>query len=336
MPSRSVSKSNSGPTKDERGTTELREISEGRALVPILERLARFARTNEPILLQGETGTGKTHLARWLHSRSDQSAGPFHLLNLAGLDDGIASAELFGYVPGAFTDARERRAGAIAATAGGTLLLDEIGKSSLVVQRKLLDVLERRVYRPLGCDRDVRATARLVFAASEPLEDLVSAGTMLRDLVPRLGFFKVVVPPLRERREDIPGLVRCFVRRHAAAFGWTAGVVPRVSNCLDAALVGHDWPDNVRELENLVRRLLIDASGSAELTSLLLRDDLARYDARDRSHLDLRQERARSVQEALVRNKGNHSKAARELKMSRSRLYDYERMLRTGEIRLTS
>lgn len=301
-----------------------------------LDRLSRYAATDEIVLLQGETGTGKTRLARWLHEKSGRRNAPFHVVNLAASDDLLAGGELFGHVPGAYTDARGQRPGAFATAARGTLLLDEIGKSSLAVQRKLLNVMERRLFRPLGSDRDVPLTARLVFAASEPFEELVAAGAMLRDLVPRLGFFRVCVPPLRERPEDVPPLLRHFVRLHSTSLNSGRERVSHVDESLLRALAGYPWPDNVRELENLVRRLLIEAAPSGVLHADLLRDDLVMFDQRESVNEGRRERRARQVRDAIERNGGNHTRAARELRMSRSRVYDYERMLRSGEIRLSS
>lgn len=310
--------------------------SEQGAIGRTLERLRAFASSDEPMLLQGETGTGKSHLAHWAHLQSSRVRAPFHRVNLAGLDDGIASSELFGHLPGAFTDARAARSGAFATANHGTLFLDEIGKATTVVQRKLLDVMERRSFRPVGSDREVSVNVRLIFAANESLEALVDSGRMLRDFVPRLGFFRIEIPPLRERSKDIPALIRFFVDRYAPRFGWSADAPPTIAPSLSEALEKHSWPDNVRGLENLVRRLLVDGRGSAQLSAALLVGDLACYDRRSVRAGDRVTARIDTVRAAIQRNGGNRSRAARELGMSRSRLYDYDRMARAEDERATS
>lgn len=289
----------------------------------LLARLERFARTEETVVLLGETGTGKTALARWLHEQSPRAAHDFHHRTLAGMDDGIAGAELFGYVQGAFTDAKGSREGAFAAARSGTLLLDEVGKSTLGVQGKLLDVIERRVYAPLGTCREVRLTARLVFAASERLEEQVARGSMLADFLPRLGLFSLVIPPLREHVEDIPVLVEAMVRRHAPRFGYPALTPPQPTPALLDALAAYRWPHNVRELDSLVCRLLLDARSSNRPHALdvsLLTDDLSRFNA---SPLGGRARRPspEDIQEALRLSDGKKNAAAKRLGIGRTSLY---------------
>lgn len=288
-----------------------------------LDRVRRFAATDESLLLQGERGTGKTHLAEWIHRHSRRAPGPFRIVSVAGLDDGLANSELFGHVPGAFSGAVTAREGAFASAHHGTLLLDEIGKASQAVQRKLLDVIERRTYRMVGSDRDVRSDARLIFAANESLEALVSKGEMLADFLPRLGLFSIALPPLRERRDEIPVILRRLVRRHAPSFGWSPDNPPRIDPSLDEALAGHPWPENARGLENLVRRLLTDAGPRDTLSADLLVEDLAAFDSRALSSCERREAKARMVRDALARNGGNRSDAARALGISRSTLYVY-------------
>lgn len=260
---------------DEGATKTLLATSKSAAMCATHERTRTFAAGDETVLIQGESGTGKTGVATLLHSYSPRAKFPFLYLNLAGLDDGIASSELFGYVRGAFTDAKQPRKGMLAETGGGTILLDEIGKSSLPTQRKLLDVLERKAFRPVGADRDVRLHARMVFAASESLETLVQRGEMLRDFLPRLGLFRIVLPPLRQRREDVPDLLNVLLRRHAGRFGFAFERPPRPTDELVRTLAQYDWPGNVRELEAVAMRLLNDARGSGTLSVDLLTDDLA-------------------------------------------------------------
>lgn len=287
-----------------------------------LARLEQFAASNETVVLLGEVGSGKTELARWIHVHSSRTSGRFHQTNLAALDDGLAGSDLFGYVPGAFTDAKAPREGAFAAARDGTLLLDELGKASLQVQRKLLDVVERGVYTPLGTCREVKSTARLVFAASESLDSLVEQGTMLPDLLSRLGLFQVRIPPLRERPEDIPALVETMIRRHSAKFDSPGTELLRPTPALLHALMAYDWPCNVRELDALVRRLISDASFGARRSRLLdvdlLTEDLRKF--------NIPSERTSGPSPANLANaielcNGNKKSAAKMLGIGRTSLY---------------
>jgi sigma54-dependent transcription regulator len=205
--------------------TEAQDTIDGRlshfcssAYQAALLRLVRFARDDTaPILIEGESGTGKTTLARLVHAQSPRAKGPFQNVVLSALDDGIAASELFGHVAGAFTDARRTRAGHFVSANGGTLFLDEIGKTSLRLQSKLLHALEYGEIRPVGSDREVRVNSRVVAATNIDLTQLVSTNAFLPDLRARLMAFRVTIPPLRERRTDIPGLVVESVRHHARA-----------------------------------------------------------------------------------------------------------------------
>ncbi len=284
-----------------------------------LAKLQRFAATDETIVLLGETGTGKTHLARWLHQQSRRQHRDFYARNLAGLDDSLASSELFGHVPGAFTDAKQGRPGLFASASGGTVLLDEIGKTSLTVQRKLLDVIERRAFTPLGTNREVRLNARLVFAASESLEALAAAGVMLADLLPRLGLFQVRVPPLREHCEDIPVLMESMIAHYAARFGYAPGDAPRPTAELLQVLMDYDWPHNIRELDSLVLRLLAEAPAD-RLDVSLLRDELARYNPRA-TPVRRKRPSVEDLRDALSRAGGQRKAAAKLLGIGRTSLY---------------
>lgn len=284
-----------------------------------LERLERYAAfDNVTVLLEGETGTGKTFFARRLHAASPRKTASLHHVNLAALDDALASSELFGHVAGAFTGASRQRLGLVASASGATLFLDEIGKASESVQCRLLGALEHRSVRPVGSDREIPVDVRIVAATNVPLDELVRSGRFLPDLVPRLGLFRVRIPPLRERRVDIPGLVHLLVSRHAESFGY-GDAFPVVDIPLMHALQDAEWPGNVRELDAAIQRILATARCAA-LLRLDHCDDNLEYlvqIARSRSARPLTVEGL----EAFVRELGSISEAARSLRVARSTIH---------------
>jgi DNA-binding NtrC family response regulator len=240
-----------------------------------LARAERFARDpHAPILIEGESGTGKTTIARYIHDRSPRAPGPYHAVVVSTLDDSLASSELFGHVAGAFTDARHNRAGHFASANGGTLFLDEIGKASKTVQQKLLHAVECGEIRAVGSDRDVRVDVRVVLASNIPLQTLVADGSFLPDLFARVGTFRVVIPPLRDRRADIPTLVESYLARHGSRLGYSPGL-PTIDPELLAHLQRAHWPGNLRQLDATIHRLVIDAEGAAAITLDHCKDDLA-------------------------------------------------------------
>ena len=241
--------------------TELHSVAFSRALAQ-LRRLARDPCA--PILLEGESGTGKTSLARAIHRWSPRAGAPFQHVVLSALDDSVAGSELFGHVAGAFTDARRDRAGQFASANGGTLFLDEIGKASRAIQQKLLHAIEYQEIRPIGSDRQVRLDVRIVTATNLPLENLVAAGEFLPDLEARLMAFRVRLPPLRERRADIAVLAHDAVQRRYARCGYDRP--PEIGPDLMLALQRAPWPNNLRQLDSTLHRLLVDAAGATTLT----------------------------------------------------------------------
>lgn len=237
----------------------------GRALQAMLRSLDLFGPHDQlPILIEGETGTGKSYAARALHLRSPRARGVFHQVVLSALDDSLASSDLFGHVAGAYTDARHSRPGHFVSASHGTLFLDEIGKASAAVQRKLLHAVEHHEVWPVGADRALRVNVRLVAATSVPLDELVARGEFLPDLASRLRSFRIRVPALRDRREDIPDLARQFVAVHGERFGYR-DALPRLSAGLLDVLQRADWPYNLRQLDGAVQRILVHAEGDATL-----------------------------------------------------------------------
>lgn len=224
-----------------------------------LDSLVRFAQNKEiPILLEGPSGSGKTRIARETHALSPRCKEPFREVALSSLEDSLASSDLFGHVAGAYTDARHTRIGAFLSAPGGTLFLDEIGKASEKVQLKLLGSVERKIITQQGSDREVRVNVRIISATNVAMAELVRTGKFLPDLAARLGLFRVVMPPLRERREDIPDLVQEIVAQRAVNFGYEQ--IPTIDADLLLALERADWPLNIRELDATLQRLLLEAA----------------------------------------------------------------------------
>ncbi len=293
------------------------------AYLRCLAQVRRFARDPDaPILIEGESGTGKTQLARLVHDASPRRASPYHDVVLSTLDDSLAGSELFGHVRGAFTDAREARAGHFVSANGGTLFLDEIGKTSPAVQQKLLHAIEYREVRPVGSDRRVRVDVRVVAATNVSLEALVADGRFLPDLHARLSAFRVLLPPLRHRRADIPALVAQYAAERAPRCGYAAP--PVIDTDLLRALQQAPWPNNLRQLSATVHRILIDAEGALVLTLDHCIDDLAYLRGGDasRARAPLTRE---TVDAALVRANGSISAAARLLGVDRTTVHRFRR-----------
>jgi transcriptional regulator with GAF, ATPase, and Fis domain len=210
------------------------------------------------VLLQGETGTGKEVIAHAIHDSSSRQAGPFMGLNCAAIPAALLESELFGHEKGAFTGAIAQTAGRFQAAHGGTLFLDEIGDLPLELQPKLLRVLQEQQYERLGSNRTLRADVRVIAATNQDLNRMVEQKTFRADLYYRLSVFPISLPPLRERKEDIPSLVHYFIRRFSRQMSKSIDQVPdRVMDILKA----HHWPGNIRELQNFIERSVIVTPG---------------------------------------------------------------------------
>ena len=233
-------------------------VGQSLAIRQVLARVAQVAPTDAAVLLLGETGTGKELLARALHQRSPRSSRAFVRLNCAAIPPTLIESELFGHEKGAFTGAVAPRAGRFEAAHGGTLFLDEIGELGVDVQAKLLRVLQDGSFERVGSTRTIRADVRIVAATNRDLDRAMAEGRFREDLYYRLNVFPIRLPPLRERRDDVPLLVWSIINRRQGELGRHIDEVPtRVMRALQA----YDWPGNVRELENLVERALILSSG---------------------------------------------------------------------------
>jgi len=234
-------------------------VGQSAALNQVLARLSHVAPTNVAVLLLGETGTGKELLARALHERSPRSARPFLRVNCAAIPASLIESELFGHEKGAFTGAMAARAGRFEAAHGGSLFLDEIGELGIDVQAKLLRVLQDGTFERVGSSRTLRSDVRIIAATNRDLERAIAEGRFREDLYYRLNVFPLRLPPLRDRREDIPLLVWSMINRRQRALGRRITDVPKRAM---QALAAYDWPGNVRELENVIERALVLSRGA--------------------------------------------------------------------------
>src|SRR5688500_15564203 len=229
-------------------------IGDSEPMIEVLERVVQMAPVNATVLIQGESGTGKELVASGLHALSNRSQGPFIAANVAALPDTLLESELFGHEKGAFTGAVAQRKGLFELADKGTLFLDEIGEMPLATQTKLLRVLEQKRFYRVGGEEPITVDVRVVTATNQDLRGLVDTGDFRRDLYYRLQVLQITLPPLRDRRGDIPALVETFARNAAREHGRPA--VTFESSALDA-LVAYDWPGNVRELRNMIESLVV-------------------------------------------------------------------------------
>jgi len=293
-------------------------IAESAAMRPVLELVARVGPSDANILILGENGTGKGLVARALHAASGRANRPLVTLNAGGISEGVFESELFGHVKGAFTDARSDRVGRFELADGGTLFLDEIANVPLSQQGKLLRVLETGEFERLGSSRTRKVDVRVLSATNAVPSIEVAAGRFRQDLLFRLNTIEIRVPPLKERREDIPLLAQHFLIAHARRYRKdVTGLEPAALQ----ALLDHPWPGNVRELDHAIERAVLMATGSrvrpADLGLRAGGDGAA--PALD--EMSLEQVEGVLVRKALDRYEGNVSQAARALGLSRSALY---------------
>src|SRR6266404_5014726 len=229
-----------------------------RGLRNVWASLQKVARTDSAVLIQGETGTGKELVAKAIHEESCRKYGPYVKLNCAAMPGGLLESELFGHERGAFTGAVTQTAGRFQHAHTGTLFLDEIGDLPLELQPKLLRVLQEQEFERVGSNRTIRVDVRIVAATNQNLHQMVRERRFRADLFYRLNVFPIALPPLRERREDIPLLVQHFVRKFSSRMNKE---VSHISGEVMEALRRHNWPGNIRELQNIVERAVIISSG---------------------------------------------------------------------------
>ncbi len=305
-------------------------LGSSRAMAKLLRTIERIQDTEVTVYLHGESGTGKELIARALHQRSPRRAKPFVALNCAAFSEHLLDSELFGHVRGAFTGAERERRGLFEEAQGGTILLDEVGEMGPGMQAKLLRVLQEREIRPVGSNQSKKIDVRVVAATHRDLSQLVKEKKFREDLFYRLNVLRLDLPPLRERREDIPELVRFFMEKN------TLGIPPECLALDPLALrrmVYYPWPGNIRELQNEVQRCLILGKGRIS-PDLLSSQVHGRQEpvASERTQLkeQLREVERRSLTQALETSQGNKEKAATSLGISRAKLYQLLQRHRLG------
>ena len=293
-------------------------IADSPAMRPVLDLIARVAPSDAHVLITGEHGTGKELVARLLHAASARSARSLVTVNMGGLTETLFESELFGHVKGAFTGATGDRSGRFELADQGTLFLDEIANLPIAQQAKLLRVLQTGEFERVGASRPRRADVRLLTATNADLREEVRQGRFREDLLFRLNTVEIHLPPLRERREDVSGLARHFLERHARRYRKTLEGFDEEAL---QGLLGHAWPGNVRELDHVVERaVLLARERLVRATDLGLRA-AADATAPPLEHLTLDEVERLLIQRALQRHSGNVSDAARTLGLSRSALY---------------
>jgi DNA-binding NtrC family response regulator len=290
----------------------------------VLATVERVAPTNSTVLLGGESGVGKDLIARAIHEKSRRASGPFIKINSTAIPENLLESELFGYEKGAFTGAANSKPGKFELADKGTLFLDEIGDVPASTQVKLLRVLQEREFERLGGTRTVKVDVRLIAATNRDLRAALEEGTFREDLYYRLNVVPIDIPPLREHKEDIPGLANLFLARFAKDSG-RSEAIGGLSPAAMQLLAGHYWPGNVRELQNVIERACALASGEQlEAGDIQLDSPRNRANASSDRFLPdgmtLDQWEDEMIREALKRAGGNKSQAARLLGLSRNAL----------------
>ncbi|MDB5034515.1 MAG: two component, sigma54 specific, transcriptional regulator, Fis family [Chlorobi bacterium] len=292
-------------------------VATSNAMKPVRDMIARIGPSEVNVLITGENGSGKGVVARMLHNVSPRAARPLVTVNVGGLPEGLFESEMFGHVKGAFTDAKADRVGRFELADGGTLFLDEITNTSLALQARLLRVLEMSEFERVGSSRTRHADVRIISATNADLAAEVDAGRFRQDLLFRLNTIEIRIPPLRDRREDIPILAAHFLARHAARY---RKEIAGFDEDAMRALLDHPWPGNVREFDHTIERAVLMATGDR-----IAENDLGLRPQRDGAkrldEMSMEEVECYLIQRALSRFGGNVSKAADALGLSRSGLY---------------
>ena len=301
------------------GAPDVEIVGRSPAIERLLANIQKVARTDASVLILGENGTGKELVARAIHRASTRSGHPFVHVDLGAVPETLFESELFGHKKGAFTDAKEDRAGRFEIAAGGTLFLDEIGNLTLPLQAKLLGVLQTGQVTRVGADKPVQMDARIVSATNMTRDDLLDRQKFRQDLLYRINTVEIHVPPLRERTEDIGLLIDHYAQRFARKYGKT--VAPVAASMLDD-LREYSWPGNVRELVHAVERAVIMSEDSSLRFQDLLGQGRGVPAAPDpQQELNLEALEKTAIRQAIAKHGGNLSRAAQELGLGRTTLY---------------
>jgi len=294
-------------------------IGSSPAMQPVFETIRKVATTDTPVLVTGETGTGKELAARAIHRLSQRRDGPFIAINCGAIPENLLEAELFGHEKGAFTDAHAQRKGRVELAQGGTLFLDEVGELSPALQVALLRFLQEGKLQRVGGRQDIAIDARVIAATNADLKAAIRGGSFREDLYFRLAVVNILMPPLRDRGEDLMVLANAFLHRYAEGQRKKVG---GFTSQAKAAIQEHRWPGNVRELENRIKRAVIMGEGSRVSPSdLELDSKLEKHHGKGLKDARAALERE-MIETAMVRHRGNITQVAADLGISRPTLYE--------------
>jgi len=286
----------------------------------LYQAIPKIAQSDASVLITGENGTGKEVIAREIHKQSNRKDEIFMRIDLGSLNEGLFESELFGHIKGAFTDAKEDRIGKIESASGGTLFLDEIGNLSLVMQSKLLTVLQNREICPLGSNRNTVIDVRFVFATNKDLEKMILEKSFREDLFYRINTVQLAIPPLRDRVDDIPVFTRFFLDYYKAKY--SKPLIQIHKNAM-RALQDYPWPGNIRELQHAVEKaVILGSSEFLQAADFFVNMRHLNPEVGNKTFSTLQEAERQTIISILERNKGNLSKTARELKIGRQTLYN--------------
>jgi DNA-binding NtrC family response regulator len=293
-------------------------IGESMAMKRVKEMIIRVGPTDADVLITGENGTGKEMAARQLHQYSERNRQGFLKVDVGSLNENLFESELFGHEKGAFTDAGEQKAGRFELASGGTLFIDEIGNLDLKLQSKILSVLQNREIYRVGSSRPIPIDIRLVCATNRDLALMVKEGSFREDLFYRINMFEINIPPLRERLDDIPPLVRFYLEKFRQKYQKpNLKLSPKVLQKLQK----YPWPGNIRELRNAMERAVILESGRTLTAESIFPPSRSLSPVGAGRSYDLVENEKRLIQEVIQRNRGNMTKTARDLGLERTALY---------------
>ncbi len=295
-------------------------IGHSQAMDKVMEDVKKVARTDANVLILGENGTGKEMVAREIHRKSPRKNEVFIGVDLGAISETLFESELFGYKKGAFTDAKEDRAGRFEAASKGTIFLDEIGNLSMGLQSKLLSVIQNKTVIRLGTNKPIPIDVRLVCATNMPLYQMVKENKFRQDLLYRINTVEIQLPPLRERKEDIPLLAEHFLQTYARKYNMPS---KRIHESALKRLESHNWPGNIRELQHAVERAVIMSDNNVLMAQDFFLNQKEEPESHDTmvSSTNLEETEKILIRKVIDKHGGNISKAAKELGLTRASLY---------------